>query len=71
MLSTTALVLILALFLTFSGWAGILVGRTIRAGSDSRETAGNVLLLALGFAVVALVVLEFLLPPLEELLLGL
>jgi len=38
------------------------------AGSEAREAEGNVLLLAIAFAVVSLLTLEFILPPLEKLL---
>lgn len=69
MLTPAGLVLVLALFLAFAGWAGIIAGRAVSSESDPREAAGNVLLLALLFAFVALLALEFVLPQLEELLL--
>lgn len=68
LISPAALVLILALFLVFAGWAGIVVGRTFRDGADLRETAGNVLVMAVLFAVAALVALEYALPHVEGLL---
>ena len=40
----------------------------LREGSEAREAVGNVLLLAIAFAVVSLLTLEFVLPPLEKLL---
>ena len=62
------LVVVLALLLAFAGFAGIVVGRMLREGSEAREAAGNVLLLAIAFAVISLLTLEFVLPPLEKLL---
>ncbi len=47
---------------------GIVVGRMLREGSEAREAVGNVLLLAIAFALVSLLTLEFVLPPLEKLL---
>jgi hypothetical protein len=67
-MTTTALVVVLALLLAFAGLAGIVVGRMLREGSEAREAVGNVLLLAIAFAVVSLLTLEFVLPPLEKLL---
>ena len=67
-MTATALVVVLALLLAFAGFAGIVVGRMLRDGSEAREAAGNVLLLAIAFAVVSLLTLEFVLPPLEKLL---
>jgi hypothetical protein len=66
--TSTALVLVLALLLAFAGFAGIIVGRMLREGTEARDAAGNVLLLAIAFALVSLLTLEFVLPPLEKLL---
>jgi hypothetical protein len=64
----TALVLILALLLVFGGWAAILIGRMLRDQTDARETAGNVLLLAIAFAAASVLAVELALPELEKLL---
>ena len=65
-MTTTALVVVLALLLALAGFAGIVVGRMLREGSEAREAAGNVLLLAIAFAVISLLTLEFVLPSLEN-----
>lgn len=67
-MSATALVMILALLLVFGGWAAILIGRMLRDETDARETAGNVLLLAIGFAAASLLAIELALPELERML---
>ena len=67
-MSATALVLILALLLVFGGWAAILIDRMLRDETDARETAGNVLLLAIGFAAASLLAIELALPELERML---
>jgi hypothetical protein len=48
--------------------AGILIGRMLRDSTPANDTAGNVMLLAVGFAAAALLALEFALPTLERLL---
>lgn len=68
LVGTTAVVLILALFLAVAGWVGIVVGRALRDGADLREAAGNVLLLAIIFAAGALVAVEYAAAPLDALL---
>ena len=67
-MSARALVLILALLLVFGGWAAILIGRMLHDQTDARETAGNVLLLAIGFAAASLLAIELALPELERML---
>ena len=70
LIGTTALVLVLALFIAFAGWAGLVVGRAMREGTDPREAAGNVLLIAIGFGVCALLIVELVVPELERILEG-
>jgi Na+-driven multidrug efflux pump len=67
-LGQTALVIVLSVFLAFGGWTAILIGRMLRDRTDARDTAGNVLILAALFGVVAILMLTFWLEPLEELL---
>ena len=70
LLSATAFVLVLALFLAFGGLMGYVIGKAVREGRAAKEAAGGVLILTVIFAAVALLTLELALPPLEQLLLG-
>ena len=60
-MTPAALVLVLAVFLAFAGFAGMFVGRMSREGARSRNAAGGVILLAVVFAAVTLLALEFVL----------
>ena len=59
--TSATLVLVLAVFLAFAGFAGMFVGRVSREGTEWRNAAGGVLLLAVAFAVVSLLALGFVL----------
>ena len=65
LIGQTGFVVVLALFLAFSGLVAVVIAKSFRDGERARDVAGNVILLAIVFAAVSLLALELVLPEIE------
>jgi hypothetical protein len=67
-MTSAQLVVILTAFLLCAGWGALFTGRALRDRTDGPETTGNVLILAVVFALLAMVGVRFVAPLLEQIL---